>query len=256
MTLETLGIQAKQAERELLKLNSLKKNACLMAAAKGLVAAQADILKANAEDVRIAREKGMKESLVDRLALTEERIASMAEGLASLVALEDPIGEILEAKIRPNGLEIGKKRVPLGVIGIIYESRPNVTADAFGLCFKTSNAVILKGGSDAIHSNKAIVKVIREVLSDQRVTPDAIQLVEDTRRETAKELMRMNRYLDVLIPRGGAGLIRTVVENSTVPVIETGTGNCHIYVDATADIQMAVDIIDNAKTQRTGVCNA
>ena len=156
MTLETLGIQAKQAERELLKLNSLKKNACLMAAAKGLVAAQADILKANAEDVRIAREKGMKESLVDRLALTEERIASMAEGLASLVALEDPIGEILEAKIRPNGLEIGKKRVPLGVIGIIYESRPNVTADAFGLCFKTSNAVILKGGSDAIHSNKAI----------------------------------------------------------------------------------------------------
>ena len=256
MTLETLGIQAKQAERELLKLNSLKNNACLMAAAKGLVAAQADILKANAEDVRIAREKGMKESLVDRLALTEERIASMAEGLASLVALEDPIGEILEAKIRPNGLEIGKKRVPLGVIGIIYESRPNVTADAFGLCFKTSNAVILKGGSDAIHSNKAIVKVIREVLSDQRVTPDAIQLVEDTRRETAKELMRMNRYLDVLIPRGGAGLIRTVVENSTVPVIETGTGNCHIYVDATADIQMAVDIIDNAKTQRTGVCNA
>lgn len=256
MTLETLGIQAKQAERELLKLNSLKKNACLMAAAKGLVAAQADILKANAEDVRIAREKGMKESLVDRLALTEERIASMAEGLASLVALEDPIGEILEAKIRPNGLEIGKKRVPLGVIGIIYESRPNVTADAFGLCFKTSNAVILKGGSDAIHSNKAIVKVIREVLSDQRVTPDAIQLVEDTRRETAKELMRMNHYLDVLIPRGGAGLIRTVVENSTVPVIETGTGNCHIYVDATADIQMAVDIIDNAKTQRTGVCNA
>ncbi len=256
MTLETLGIQAKQAERELLKLNSLKKNACLMAAAKGLVAAQADILKANAEDVRIAREKGMKESLVDRLALTEERIASMAEGLASLVALEDPIGEILEAKIRPNGLEIGKKRVPLGVIGIIYESRPNVTADAFGLCFKTSNAVILKGGSDAIHSNKAIVKVIREVLSDQRVTPDAIQLVEDTRRETAKELMRMTRYLDVLIPRGGAGLIRTVVENSTVPVIETGTGNCHIYVDATADIQMAVDIIDNAKTQRTGVCNA
>lgn len=256
MTLETLGIQAKQAERELLKLNSLKKNACLMAAAKGLVAAQADILKANAEDVRIAREKGMKESLVDRLALTEERIASMAEGLASLVALEDPIGEILEAKIRPNGLEIGKKRVPLGVIGIIYESRPNVTADAFGLCFKTSNAVILKGGSDAIHSNKAIVKVIREVLSDQRVTPDAIQLVEDTRRETVKELMRMNHYLDVLIPRGGAGLIRTVVENSTVPVIETGTGNCHIYVDATADIQMAVDIIDNAKTQRTGVCNA
>ena len=164
----------------------------------------------------------------------------MAEGLISLIALEDPIGEILEAKIRPNGLEIGKKRVPLGVIGIIYESRPNVTADAFGLCFKTSNAVILKGGSDAIHSNKAIVSVIRHVLDSCGVTPDAIQLVEDTNRETAKKLMQMNEYLDVLIPRGGAGLIRTVVENSTVPVIETGTGNCHIYVDDSADIEIDV----------------
>ena len=198
----------------------------------------------------------MTESLVDRLALTEQRIHSMAEGLISLIALEDPIGEILEAKIRPNGLEIGKKRVPLGVIGIIYESRPNVTADAFGLCFKTSNAVILKGGSDAIYSNKAIVSVIRHMLDSCGVTPNAIQLVEDTNRETAKKLMQMNEYLDVLIPRGGAGLIRTVVENSTVPVIETGTGNCHIYVDDCADIEMAVNIIDNAKTQRTGVCNA
>lgn len=256
MTLETLGIQAKQAERELLKLNSTKKNECLRAVADGLVAESEAILKANREDVRIAREKGMTESLVDRLALTEQRIHSMAEGLISLIALEDPIGEILEAKIRPNGLEIGKKRVPLGVIGIIYESRPNVTADAFGLCFKTSNAVILKGGSDAIHSNKAIVSVIRHMLDSCGVTPDAIQLVEDTNRETAKKLMQMNEYLDVLIPRGGAGLIRTVVENSTVPVIETGTGNCHIYVDDCADIEMAVNIIDNAKTQRTGVCNA
>ncbi len=256
MTLETLGIQAKQAERELLKLNATKKNECLRAVADGLVAGSDEILKANGEDVRIAREKGMTESLVDRLALTEQRIVSMAEGLISLIALEDPIGEILEARIRPNGLEIGKKRVPLGVIGIIYESRPNVTADAFGLCFKTSNAVILKGGSDAIHSNKAIVSVIRRVLDSCGVTPDAIQLVEDTNRETAKKLMQMNQYLDVLIPRGGAGLIRTVVENSTVPVIETGTGNCHIYVDDSADIEMAVNIIDNAKTQRTGVCNA
>ena len=256
MTLETLGIQAKQAERELLKLNATKKNEGLRAVADGLVAGSDEILKANGEDVRIAREKGMTESLVDRLALTEQRIVSMAEGLMSLIALEDPIGEILEAKIRPNGLEIGKKRVPLGVIGIIYESRPNVTADAFGLCFKTSNAVILKGGSDAIHSNKAIVSVIRRVLDSCGVTPDAIQLVEDTNRETAKKLMQMNQYLDVLIPRGGAGLIRTVVENSTVPVIETGTGNCHIYVDDSADIEMAVNIIDNAKTQRTGVCNA
>ena len=256
MILETLGIRAKNAERELLKLNSTKKNECLYAVAKGLIASSNLILQANAEDVRAAREKGMKESLIDRLALTDARIASMSEGLESLVGLEDPIGEMLEAKVRPNGLEVGKKRVPLGVIGIIYESRPNVTADAFGLCFKTSNAVILKGGSDAIHSNMAIVSVIRKALEEQGITPDAIQLVEDTSRETAKKLMQMNRYLDVLIPRGGAGLIRTVVENSTVPVIETGTGNCHIYVDASADIDMAVNIIDNAKTQRTGVCNA
>ena len=256
MMLETLGRQAKTAERELLGLNSTKKNECLHAVAEGLITSSEMILKANAEDVRIAREKGMKESLVDRLALSNARIASMAEGLESLIALEDPIGEILEAKVRPNGLEVGKKRVPLGVIGIIYESRPNVTADAFGLCFKTGNAVILKGGSDAIHSNKAIVSVIRDALKDNGINPDAIQLVEDTSRETAKKLMQMNRYLDVLIPRGGEGLIRTVVENSTVPVIETGTGNCHIYVDASADLDMAVNIIDNAKTQRTGVCNA
>ena len=256
MMLETLGINAKNAERELLKLNTTAKNDCLKAVAEALTCSSQTILEANALDVAIAREKGMKESLVDRLALTDSRIASMAEGLTSLIALEDPIGEILEAKIRPNGLEIGKKRVPLGVIGIIYESRPNVTADAFGLCFKTSNAVILKGGSDAIHSNKAIVDIIRRALEEKGVTPDAIQLVEDTNRETAKQLMRMNQYLDVLIPRGSAGLIRTVVENSTVPVIETGTGNCHVYVDASADIDMAVNIIDNAKTQRTGVCNA
>ena len=256
MMLETLGKQAKKAERELLGLNSTQKNECLHAVAEGLIASSKQILKANAEDVRIAREKGMKESLIDRLALSDARIASMAEGLESLIALEDPVGEILEAKVRPNGLEVGKKRVPLGVIGIIYESRPNVTADAFGLCFKTGNAVILKGGSDAIHSNMAIVSVIRNVLKAQGITPDAIQLVEDTSRETAKKLMQMNRYLDVLIPRGGAGLIRTVVENSTVPVIETGTGNCHIFVDASADLEMAVNIIDNAKTQRTGVCNA
>lgn len=256
MMLETLGIQAKAAEKELVKLNSTKKNECLQAVADALIKESGDILKANDEDVRVAREKGMKEGMVDRLSLNDDRIRAMAEGLTSLIGLEDPIGEILEAKIRPNGLEIGKKRVPLGVIGIIYESRPNVTADAFGLCFKTSNAVILKGGSDAILSNKAIVAIIRKALSEQGVTPDAIQLVEDTNRETAKKLMQMKQYLDVLIPRGGAGLIRTVVENSTVPVIETGTGNCHIYVDASADIPMAVDIIDNAKTQRIGVCNA
>ena len=180
----------------------------------------------------------------------------MAEGLTQLVALEDPIGEVLSMKKRPNGLMIGQKRVPLGVVGIIYESRPNVTADAFGLCFKTGNAVILKGGSDAIHSNKAIVSVIRKALAAQNITGDAIQLIEDSNRETTTAFMKLNQYVDVLIPRGGAGLIKAVVNNSTIPVIETGTGNCHIYVDETADLNMAIDIIFNAKTQRIGVCNA
>ena len=198
----------------------------------------------------------MRQAMLDRLLLTPERIEGMAEGLRQLAALEDPIGEVLGMKRRPNGLRIGQMRVPLGVIGIIYEARPNVTADAFGLCFKTGNAVILKGGSDAICSNKAVVDCIRETLRKGGVTEDAIQLIEDTSRETARAFMKMDRYVDVLIPRGGAGLIRSVVENSTIPVIETGTGNCHIYVDDSADIQMAIDIIFNAKTQRIGVCNA
>ena len=180
----------------------------------------------------------------------------MAEGLMEVVALDDPIGEVISMKKRPNGLEIGKKRVPLGVIGIIYESRPNVTADAFGLCFKTGNVVILRGGKDAIHSNRAIVSCIREALEEQNLPAEAVSLITDTSRETAKELMHMNGYVDVLIPRGGAGLIKTVVETATIPVIETGTGNCHIYVDESADLSMACDIIVNAKTQRIGVCNA
>ena len=180
----------------------------------------------------------------------------MAEGLRQLVALEDPIGEVTGMKKRPNGLLIGQKRVPLGVVGIIYEARPNVTADAFGLCFKTGNVVILKGGSDAIHSNEAIVDCIRESLKACGVTENAIQLIADTSRETAAEFMKMNEYVDVLIPRGGKGLIKAVVNQSTIPVIETGTGNCHIYVDESADLDMAVDIILNAKTQRVGVCNA
>ena len=180
----------------------------------------------------------------------------MAEGLRQIAALDDPIGEVIDMKLRPNGLMIGQKRVPLGVIGIIYEARPNVTADAFGLCFKTGNAVILKGGSDAIHSNIAIVAVLRRALLANGVDENALQLIEDTSRDTARAFMKLNGYLDVLIPRGGAGLIRTVVENATVPVIETGTGNCHIYVDETADLSMAADIIFNAKTQRIGVCNA
>ena len=180
----------------------------------------------------------------------------MAEGLRQVAALEDPVGEVIGMKKRPNGLLIGQKRVPLGVIGIIYEARPNVTADAFALCFKTGNAVILKGGSDAIHSNEAIVDCIRKTLEENGITKDAIQLIADTSRETAGEFMKMNEYVDVLIPRGGRGLIKAVVNNSTIPVIETGTGNCHIYVDESADLQMAADIVMNAKTQRVGVCNA
>ncbi len=199
---------------------------------------------------------GMSAGLIDRLELTPGRIEAMAEGLLSVAALDDPVGEVLSMKIRPNGLTIGQKRVPLGVVGIIYEARPNVTADAFGLCFKSGNAVILKGGSDALESNIAIVKWLRIGLGNAGLPEDAIQLITDTDREVTKEFMRLREYVDVLIPRGGAGLIKTVVDNSTIPVIETGTGNCHIFVDETADFDMALDIIFNAKTQRIGVCNA
>lgn len=256
MTLQEIGIRAKKAEPELRIMETSLKNRVLQETAAKLIAKSEGILTANAEDIRIARENGMPEGMVDRLALSKERIAAMAEGLQQIAALDDPIGEVLSMKKRPNGLLIGQKRIPLGVVGIIYESRPNVTADAFGLCFKTGNVVILKGGSDAIHSNIAIVKLIRESLKACGVTEDAIQLIEDTKRETTAQFMKLNEYVDVLIPRGGAGLIKTVVNNSTIPVIETGTGNCHIYVDETADIDMAVNIIFNAKTQRIGVCNA
>ena len=194
--------------------------------------------------------------MIDRLLLTDQRINAMADGLEQIAELKDPIGETATMEVRPNGLQIGKRRVPLGVVGIIYESRPNVTADAFGLCFKTGNVAILRGGSDAIRSNKAIIKVIKDGLKKEQLPQDAVLLVENTDRDVATQMMRMNEYIDVLIPRGGKGLIANVVKNSTVPVIETGTGNCHIYVDATADINMAVSIIDNAKTQRMGVCNA
>lgn len=255
-TVEELGRRAKQASRQMNRMGTKQKNQILALAAQALVDEQEEILKANAMDIEAARKKNMPEPMVDRLVLSESRIAGMAEGLTQLIALEDPIGEIISSTVRPNGLEICKKRVPIGVIGIIYESRPNVTADAFGLCFKTNNTVILKGGSDAIHSNMAITKILRKAIAAGGGCEDALLLVEDTSRETAKAMMRLNQYIDVLIPRGGAGLIRTVVENSTVPVIETGTGNCHVYVDASADIDMAVKIILNAKTQRTGVCNA
>lgn len=256
MTLNEIGTQAKAASRMLQKMGQKEKNALLECAAKLLVENIPRLIKANDNDIVNAHKKGMKASLVDRLKLTPDRIKAMALGLTEIAALHDPVGEIVESSVRPNGLEICKKRVPIGVIGIIYESRPNVTADAFGLCFKTGNAVILKGGSDAICSNKAIVGVLKEALALCQITEDAIQLIEDTDHETTKAFMRLNQYVDLLIPRGGAGLIRTVVENSTIPVIETGTGNCHIYVDQSADIQKAVHIIENAKTSRTGVCNA
>ncbi len=254
--IQTLGIRAKNASRLCAKLGTKEKNRGLLAVAGELCARSTYLLEENEKDLRAAEEKGVKQSLIDRLRLTEERIRDMAEGLKQVAALEDPIGEVLSMKNRPNGLRIGKRRVPLGVVGIIYESRPNVTADAFGLCFKTGNAVILRGGSDAIHSNLAITEVIQAGLKKEKLPQDAILLVEDTSRATVGEMMKLHDYIDVLIPRGGAGLIANVVENSTVPVIETGTGNCHIFVDASADIGRAADIIENAKTQRMGVCNA
>lgn len=256
MELKIIGQKAKKAAVQLNTLSQEKKITGLKAAASALDSHRDDIITANTTDVENAKANGMSEALIDRLKLTETRIHAMAEGLLDIAKLDDPIGEVISMKERPNGLIIGQKRVPMGVIGIIYESRPNVTADAFGLCFKTSNAVILRGGSDAIHSNMAIVKALREGLAACGIAEDAIQLVEDTSRETARQLMCLNEYIDLLIPRGGAGLIKTVVENSTIPVIETGTGNCHIFVDESADFDMALNIIHNAKTQRLGVCNA
>lgn len=254
--MQIIGSKAKEASKCVRNLGQMDKNRGLQAVARELRAQSAYILKENELDVTSAREKGMKQSLIDRLLLTDQRINAMADGLNQITDLADPIGEMLSMKTRPNGLQIGKRRVPLGVVGIIYESRPNVTADAFGLCFKTGNVTILRGGSDAIHSNKAIVKVIKEGLRKEKLCQDAVLLVEDTSRDIVMQMMKLYQYIDVLIPRGGAGLITTVVQNSTVPVIETGTGNCHIYVDEFADLPMALDIIENAKTQRMGVCNA
>lgn len=256
MELMELGARAKRAAAYLNNLGVTKKNAGLRQVAQALADGTPEILEANRLDVDRAKACGMSPALVDRLLLTDGRVQAMADGLLEVAALDDPVGEVLSMKQRPNGLMIGRKRVPLGVVGIIYEARPNVTADAFGLCFKTGNAVILKGGSDALESNKAIVRVIRKGLSAAGIEEDAVLLIEATDREVTRQFMRLNQYVDVLIPRGGAGLIRTVVENSTVPVIETGTGNCHIYVDETANFAMALDIIENAKTQRIGVCNA
>lgn len=255
-TLVQMGERARSASTVLQKLSIMAKNDALLAVADAILKREEEILKANSMDIDTGKKNGMKTALVDRLTLNHERILSMAEGLRQIASLDDPVGEVLNMKKLPNNLMVGVKRVPLGVIGIIYEARPNVTVDAFGLCFKTSNAVCLKGGSDAIKSNLKIVEVIREALEKERVTLDAVQLISDTDRETTKQFMQMDKYIDVLIPRGSAGLIKATMENSTIPVIETGTGNCHIYVDESADVDMAVNIIYNAKTQRIGVCNA
>lgn len=254
--LEKLGQKAVAAKYELQKLTTESKNNALKAAASALEKESARILAANQKDYETAKQGGMTEGLLDRLKLTTERISGMAEGLRQIALLQDPVGEIMESFERPNGLQISKVRVPMGVIGIIYEARPNVTADAFGLCFKTGNAVILKGGKDAFYSNMEITEVIRETLAGLDIAADAIQLITDNDRAVTTAFMKLKQYVDVLIPRGGAGLIRAVVENSTIPVIETGTGNCHIYVDEYADLEKAVPIIINAKTQRIGVCNA
>lgn len=255
-SLISLGKKAKEASYILGNLSSKDKNDALYAMADFLIENSKVIIEANKKDLETSRIKGTSESMLDRLALNEARIEGMANGLRQVAALEDPVGEVLGMWTRPNGLQIGKKRVPMGVIGIIYEARPNVTSDAAGLCFKSGNAVLLRGGSEAINSNKAIAEALREGLKSVGLVEDAVQLVEDTSREVATEMMKLNDYIDVLIPRGGAGLIKAVVNNATVPVIETGTGNCHIYVDEDCDFEMAKNIIINAKTSRPSVCNA
>ncbi|MGI9861595.1 glutamate-5-semialdehyde dehydrogenase [Moorella naiadis] len=250
------GRRAREAARILAGLGTNQKNAALLAMARALEEEQAEILAANARDMAAGEEKGLSRALLDRLLLNEKRIRDMATGLRELAALPDPVGEVTSMWTRPNGLQIGRIRVPLGVIGIIYEARPNVTVDAAGLCLKTGNAVILRGGSEAFYSNQALTGVISRAATAAGAPEGAIQLIATTDREAVNLLLRAHDYLDVLIPRGGAGLIRAVVENATVPVIETGVGNCHVYVDAEADLEMARRIVVNAKTQRPGVCNA
>ncbi len=254
--LEDLGRRAQDAKAVLQSLDMAQKSHALKQAAEALKKEQGKLLSANEKDCARAKENGMAQGLLDRLTLTPQRIESMAEGLIQIAGLPDPVGEVMEQFDRPNGLHIEKVRVPMGVIGIIYEARPNVTADAFGLCFKTGNAVILKGGKDAFYSNQAITEVIQEALSQEGIDRNAILLIENNDRAVTTAFMKLKDYVDVLIPRGGAGLIRSVVENSTIPVIETGTGNCHIYIDEAADPEKAVPIVINAKTQRIGVCNA
>ena len=254
--LEVKGQAAKAAARVLANISTSQKNLALERMAKDLLAQKNEIIAANMRDVERANAKGLRPSLINRLVLDETGIAGISQGLLDLIALPDPVGEVISGWTRPNGLQIQQVRVPLGVIGMIYEARPNVTVDAAGLCLKSGNAVILRGGSEAIESNLALTKILQSALSKVDLPRAAIQLIEDTDREVVNELLKLNRYLDVLIPRGGEGLIRLVVENATVPVIETGTGNCHVYVDRSADFAKAVDITVNSKTNRPGVCNA
>ena len=250
------GEKAKMAAYKLSNMSTIKKDDALEAIAEALVSNIDMILEANSIDLDAAKEKGIKGALLDRLTLNYKRIHSMAEGVRQVKALPDPVGEVISMWKRPNGLIIGKKTVPIGVIGIIYEARPNVTVDAAALCLKSGNSVMLRGGSEAINSNKVIVGIMADALKKADMPEGCIQLIEDTRRETAVEMMKLNKYIDVLIPRGGAGLIQTVVNNSTVPVIETGVGNCHVYIDGECDIEMAENIVINSKTNRPGVCNA
>lgn len=254
--IESLGAKACAAKKAIGTAQTSLKNAALAEMAQALTEHSAEILDANAKDIAAARENGMSEIMQDRLKLSEGRIKGMADGLLALIKLDDPVGVTEKGYVRPNGMRITKIRVPIGVIGIIYESRPNVTADAAGLCLKAGSAVILRGGKEAYNSNKAICEVMRKAAAKAGLPEDIIQFVDDTTREVTTQLMKCSDYVDLLIPRGGAGLIRAVTQNATVPVIETGTGNCHVYVDASADIDMAVNITDNGKTQRPSVCNA
>lgn len=256
LTLEEMGRRAKAAAQELACSGTSQRNEALSAIAEALIRRTDEILGSNAADVKAARENGMSEALLDRLTLTAARVRSAAEGVLKVAALEDPLGRLDAGWTRPNGLRILRKRVPLGVVGIIYEARPNVTVDASALTLKSGNACILRGGKEAVRSNIASMEIIRTAVASAGLPADSCQLVTDTSRESAREMMRLSRGLDVLIPRGGAGLIRSVVENATVPVIETGTGNCHIYVDDAADLEMGARIIFNAKTSRPSVCNA
>ena len=254
--IDTLGQQAKVAGRQIAKLSTVAKNDLLNQVAKALVAESAYIITENAKDMANAKENGISEIMQDRLLLTEDRIAGIAEGVRQVADLQDPIGQVVRGYTNLDGLKIAQKRVPMGVIAMIFESRPNVSIDAFSLAFKTNNAIILRGGRDAINSNKALVTVARKALENAGITADAVQLVEDTSHEVAEELMAATKYVDLLIPRGGARLIQTVKEKAKVPVIETGVGNCHIYVDKYANLEMATQIVINAKTQRPSVCNA